>query len=420
MKSIKRKLPAIGLLVAAVALVLALVAPAASSAAESSAAASKNKRHHKKGKKNKKKNKGLNVKQVRKIARQEAKKYANSNPGPAGPKGDNGSNGSDGAQGPQGPVGPEGPTGPKGATGPAGATGATGPSGGPTGPTGPEGTGATGPTGATGETGATGPVSLHGGCGAEEAIIEIEESGNIVCGEAGGGGLPVALGEKKEETETGAWYGETNGSGKVELPASFSIPLAADLDQEHVKFNPIPGTAKNITGTLENGSKIVANTTSSGLDPGTAVAGEGIPSGAYVHKKISNNEFELSAEVSGLSESPKNGVELTGTPRPVDPECENAEHPGAAGPENPEAKPGFLCIYAAHDGPVGTSTNGDYGSLNIQALSGKVLVRKIGAGSGSVLFAGGVSTAGVILPFEAGQSEVPIWGTFAVADAPSP
>jgi hypothetical protein len=372
MTSIKAKLPAIGLLVAAVALVLALVAPAASSAAESSAAASKAKRHHKK---KKKKSKGLNVKQVRKIARQEAKKYANSNPGPAGPKGDNGSNGSngsDGAQGPQGPVGPEGPQGPKGdkgATGPAGAsvtgpkgatgaastvpgptgatgpqgatgagtpgaTGATGPTGekgatgfaegptgpegptgaegptgpqgpvgnqGPVGPTGPEGlTGPEGPTGppggATGPTGATGP-SVEGGCGEGEAIIEIEENGTIVCGEAGGFADTLPSGK----TETGVWgfnaselsAKEEGGERKVFGLVSFNIPLEAALSPLKIKFE---GDA-NCTGTASAPSaaqgylciyeKAAANAEiGSELFPGISVG----PAGAAVGYNVLGDE----------------------------------------------------------------------------------------------------------------------------------
>jgi hypothetical protein len=82
----------------------------------------------------KKKKKGVTVKQVRKIAKREAKKYANSNPGapgpagpagPAGPKGDKGDTGATGSQGPKGDTGNEGPEGSPwtdGGTLPAGAT----------------------------------------------------------------------------------------------------------------------------------------------------------------------------------------------------------------------------------------------------------------------------------------------------------
>jgi len=104
-----------GLIVAIVALVAATVGGAY--------AANHGKRHHKK-----KNQAGLNAKQkkqVRNIAKTEAKKVGGKEgpAGPQGPKGDNGSNGSNGAkgdQGIQGPKGDTGNTGPKGDTGEAG------------------------------------------------------------------------------------------------------------------------------------------------------------------------------------------------------------------------------------------------------------------------------------------------------------
>jgi len=67
-------------------------------------------RHHKK-------NKGVTTAQVRKIAKQEAQKYANSNPGSKGDKGDPGSAGSNGTNGTDGTNGKDGKDGKAGANG---------------------------------------------------------------------------------------------------------------------------------------------------------------------------------------------------------------------------------------------------------------------------------------------------------------
>lgn len=96
-----------GLIVAMFALVMALVGGAY--------AANNGKRHHKK-----KNNAGLNgkqKKQVRNISKSQAKKFANSNPGPAGPQGPAGSNGDKGDKGDTGATGKQGIQGPAGANG---------------------------------------------------------------------------------------------------------------------------------------------------------------------------------------------------------------------------------------------------------------------------------------------------------------
>lgn len=117
-----------GLIVAVIALVAALVggAYAANSATDSA------KRHHKK-----KNNAGLNSKQkkqVRNIAKTEAKKVGGSEgpagpQGPAGPAGANGNDGQNGSNGSQGPKGDKGDTGPQGPQGDPGEDGTFEPSG---------------------------------------------------------------------------------------------------------------------------------------------------------------------------------------------------------------------------------------------------------------------------------------------------
>lgn len=88
-------------------------------------------------------------------------------------------------------------------------------------------------------------------------------------------------------------------------------------------------------------------------------------------------------------------INVGGTPPE---ECENTEHTGTASPTNPEAKPGFLCVYAANAALAGGVNPG-------------VVVR---AGAS---FSTGVSTSGGVITFEGGTAGAIGWGTWAVTGA---
>ncbi|HEY3829209.1 MAG TPA: hypothetical protein VGL57_08440 [Solirubrobacteraceae bacterium] len=116
-----------------------------------------------------------------------------------------------------------------GAAGAQGTAGAAGSAGAP-GPQGPAGAAGTkGETGSTGEKGATGEKGPKGANGSPWTA---------------GGTLPA------EATETGAWSVGAGNAGDVALAAvageageraavSFTIPLAAPLNEEHVQSNPV-------------------------------------------------------------------------------------------------------------------------------------------------------------------------------------
>ncbi|HLI32776.1 MAG TPA: hypothetical protein VKU89_08575 [Solirubrobacteraceae bacterium] len=160
-------------------------------------------------------------------------------PGAQGPVGVTGETGARGAEGAAGVTGATGAAGPPGAHGPAsavagatgatGGAGATGPSGptGATGETGPAGVGATGLTGPTGPTGPTGVTGEHGATGATGTLFP-----------SGGGEATLAPGE----TETGVWQAfsasEVSAGGNAVAVISFSVPLSAPLDSEHVVYVP--------------------------------------------------------------------------------------------------------------------------------------------------------------------------------------
>jgi hypothetical protein len=212
-----------------------------------------------------------------------------------------------------GKQGPQGPAGLPGAAGAPGKDGARGPTG-PEGPEGPE-----GPRGLAGQTGFT----------------ETLPSG---------------------KTETGAYRALAGGAGTV---VSFNIPLPAALDTAHVKLNDGAEAKGNVT----SGSTTITITQRiQKFEVGYTVAGPGIPLGAKVVSCAPEcGEEETEITLSAPATETKTGVTVNG----VLPECDNGVAP-AASPENPEADPGFFCVFAASgQEPTGIgkpgSTSGDQG-----------------------------------------------------------
>lgn len=175
--------------------------------------------------------------------------------------------------------------------------------------------GATGPTGPAGPAGPAGPKGDAGAKGETGSNGQDGEDGSPW---TAGGTLPPGA------TQTGTWGGDFNAGSLLIAPISFSIPLAAEIAESHVKVMAIGVAAK--------------------------------------------------------------------------PECENAAHAGVASPANPEAQPGYLCVYTAVD----TTTSG--GAPLGQA---PFVLKGIGASPGA-------STAGAIAYKEGGSGESIFWGTFAV------
>jgi hypothetical protein len=109
----------------------------------------------------------------------------------------------------------------KGNAGPAGRAGAPGAAG-PAGPTGP-----TGPAGSQGSEGKQGNEGHEGKQGPEGKPGEKGATGSPW---TAGGTLP------KGSTETGTWFAGVNAELVGFDSISFSIPLAATLDEEHVHY----------------------------------------------------------------------------------------------------------------------------------------------------------------------------------------
>jgi hypothetical protein len=194
---------------------------------------------------------------------------------------------------------------------------------GSTGPQGSAGTngkdGAKGATGAIGNTGAAGPTGATGAAGPEGSPW------------TAGGALPSG------KTETGTYYVAGPESSIVKTAISFPIPLPAEIDSLHQKVND---NAKG-TGDLTSGSALVINvvkTSTGNFTKGAEISGVGIPTGTTI-VKVEGSTLELSQTATASS----TGVELTELPFP---ECENPSHPEVASAANPEADPGYLCVFA--------------------------------------------------------------------------
>src|ERR1700677_4587321 len=121
------------------------------------------------------------------------------------------------------------------------------PKAGARGPAGPKGaTGATGPAGPAGTAGAKGETGAAGAAGAQGTLGEKGENGAVgpqgPKGNKRTNGTNGTIGFTKtlpaEETETGAWSisGNHQESQLIISAVSFSIPLAAALDNNHVYY----------------------------------------------------------------------------------------------------------------------------------------------------------------------------------------
>ena len=155
-------------------------------------------------------------------------------------------------------AGPRGPAGKNGTNGTNGAPGATGPAG-PTGPAGGAGTpgtpGTNGTNGTNGESVKAEPAAKPAECKEGGTKLTVAGKSEKVCnGEKGKEGniLPV-LGVGTTETGSIAYQKPTEEAGGsllvVSLAISFAIPLAAELDHEHVELVEAGKTGSKCTGT---------------------------------------------------------------------------------------------------------------------------------------------------------------------------
>jgi hypothetical protein len=233
--------------------------------------------------------------------------------------------------------------------------------------------GPSGPAGAVGPTGLAGPVGPVGAKGKDGAPGAPGKDGtNGAPGSpwTAGGTLPSG------STETGAYAGFVP-SGFVFASISFNVPLAAPLDGEHQK---VADTATG-TGNTTSGSNEVQNVIASegSFSVGAPISGAGIPAGTTITATGGQFTEENPGELTLSANATATGTEVALT-EGLFPECENAAHAGTASPTNPEADPGYLCVFpAAGQSPAavadpttgsnGAATSGGYMAFNKVGLS---------------------------------------------------
>jgi collagen triple helix repeat protein len=210
--------------------------------------------------------------------------------------------------------------------------------------------------GKAGAPGAAGPAGPKGDTGAKG-----EQGSQGIPGEPGDPGDPWTAGGTlpSKATETGAYATNAGGASGAQ-PISFNIPLAVPLDENHQK---VVDFAKG-TGDLTSGSSGVTNlnVTKGFFSIGAPISGAGIPAGTTITACTPECGAPTGLTLSNAATATGTGVALT---EGSFAECENGEHAGAASASNPEADPGFVCVFVGvgvTPSSVGDPTSGEEGA----------------------------------------------------------
>jgi hypothetical protein len=241
----------------------------------------------------------------------------------------------------------KGPRGPKGATGPAG-------------PAGPQ-----GPAGANGKDGANGTNGSNGAAGADGANgtgVTATESGTTIEGHC------IGVGGSKFVSASGNTYACNGKAGTAGAPGA-----------PGPQGNPWTAGGTLPEGATETGAWVVSSETGTGPVAETYAMGS-ISFTIPLAARLDASHVLFAAENSA-----------------VPAECENPTHTGSASAENPEASPGYLCVYG---GPA----REHMGAMEVLSASG---------GPGADI--SGANVAGI--PNAANAYAL---GTWAVTGAPTP
>lgn len=248
-------------------------------------------------------------------------------------------------------------------------------------------------------------MAMVGGAYAAGALTgkqkkEVEKIAKKYAGKNGANGTNGAAGAKGDTGAAGS--NGTNGTNGSPGAAGKSVVV---VDEEPAGCPGEEGVAYEVEGSgVENevcngaegspwtaGGTLPVGKTETGSWSALTAEREGEP-GVFIGTAGLSFPIPLAAPITEFS---KVKVVSEGATPPT--ECENGTHAGTAGPENPEATSGFVCVYVAHS-------------------PGAPFV--LGARPGSA-FAGGIgaSTAGLLLSIrdeEGGPEQATIYGTFAV------
>jgi hypothetical protein len=176
------------------------------------------------------------------------------------------------------------------------------------GPRGPK--GATGPVGPQGPAGPAGPAGAKGDAGA-----------------AGAAGAPGAT--ATAVSFSGPKGGCNEGGVEVKSAGAPTFVCNGEEGQQGQEGSPWPADGTLPAGETETGAYSITSETGAGVYPGFAITTISFP-------------IPLS-EALGASNAIY--IKAEGTQPPAPDECQDTEHSGAASVGNPEAAPGFLCVF---------------------------------------------------------------------------
>lgn len=217
--------------------------------------------------------------------------------------------------------------------------------------------------GKEGPPGSAGPAGPQGSQGAQ--------------GEKGAPGDPGAPGAPGDDGKSVTLTTEPAGTGNCEGRGGTKVEVegnAASKKYVCTGKEGSPWTAGNVlpTGAMQTGTYFVGSETGSG---------------AYAEYAID----AISFNVPLTAELPESNVKLVTSSVPT--ECENPNHTGAAGPLNPEASAGYLCVYQVESENMG---------------GGEIYKASFNLG-------GGASVSGALIAYPVTAAEAHANGTWAVA-----
>ncbi len=197
-----------------------------------------------------------------------------------------------------------------------------------------------GPKGATGPAGPVGPAGPQGPKGD--------------AGAAGSAGAPGASVTSKAVPTSSATCAH-NGGSEFTSPSGTTTACNGEPGEEGVEGSP--WTAG---GTLPPGA----------TETGTFAGGLNGTEGYFLGGLVLNVSFAIPLEAP--IEEASNAIYVEG---PVNEHCENAEHPGPASQTNPEAAPGYLCMFPS--GGIGLHFEEAFGAGGAIGVAGTNLFMSI-------------------------------------------
>jgi hypothetical protein len=230
---------------------------------------------------------------------------------------------------------------------------------------------------------------------------EVEKIAKKVVGKPGATGATGPAGAPGTKGDAGAAGSNGSPGAAGTSVASKAIPTSSTTCSHHggSEFTSASGTTTACNGEPgeegPEGSPWTAGGTlpSGATETGTFFVGAPVPT-IFEHGAIEEISFPLPlAEPIEASETEPPVRYVAGSPvippelATVPPECENAEHPGSASSSNPEAQPGYLCLFEVNHEAMNFEAATLFDGVNEIGRSGTLLIYNL-SGTGQHYAAG--------------------------------